>query len=98
MIAKSPTLIPHRTTAARPRSGIASARILLVDDDQIILDSLAEFLRLEGYEVETAGGVELALATLARKPCQLVISDVNMPRSDGFELLRAIRQRHPETV
>ncbi|MBI5762548.1 MAG: sigma-54-dependent Fis family transcriptional regulator [Planctomycetes bacterium] len=72
--------------------------MLLVDDDTIILDSLSEFLRLERYEVQTAKSVEEALATLARQPAHIVITDVNIPGADGFELLRTIRDRWPDIV
>ncbi|MCH8054516.1 MAG: sigma-54-dependent Fis family transcriptional regulator, partial [Planctomycetes bacterium] len=72
--------------------------ILVVDDDAIILDSLGEFLRLEGFDVDQAGDTRAALEKLARGNFKLVISDVNLPDSDGFELLRAIRQKHPEVV
>ncbi|MCH8969110.1 MAG: sigma-54-dependent Fis family transcriptional regulator [Planctomycetes bacterium] len=72
--------------------------ILVVDDDAIILDSLGEFLRLEGFDVDQAGDTRSALEKLARGNFKLVISDVNLPDSDGFELLRAIRQKHPEVV
>src|SRR5438874_4873261 len=73
-------------------------RVLVVDDDRIILDSLGEFLQLEGYDVDTASDSQSALAALARRDCGLVISDVNMPRGDGFELLRTIRHRYPDIV
>jgi DNA-binding NtrC family response regulator len=73
-------------------------RILLVDDDPIILDSLAEFLRLEGYEVRTADGFQAATEWLAKEPISLVITDVNMSGSNGFELLKVIRQHYPDTV
>ena len=72
--------------------------ILVVDDDTIILSSLSEFLRVEGYEVDTAGDTAAALQKLQRGSFHLVISDVNLPGSDGFELLRSIRQRHGEVV
>ena len=72
--------------------------ILLVDDDAIILDSLSEFLQLEGHRVETAGDIDAALDKLQQDLFNVVISDVNLPDSDGFELLRAIRQRHPQIV
>ncbi len=73
-------------------------RILVVDDDRIILDSLGEFLRMEGYQVEGATDTDSALRVLGRKPCHVVVTDVNMPGADGFELLRIIRQRYPEVV
>lgn len=73
-------------------------RILIVDDDQIIVDSLSEFLRLEGYGVDGAGSFSGAISALEKRPYNLLISDVNMSEGDGFELLRTVRQRYPEVV
>jgi DNA-binding NtrC family response regulator len=75
-----------------------AASILLVDDDAIIAGSLAEFLRLEGYRAETADSVDAALKQLAAHDFQLVITDVNMPRADGFELLRSVRRTRPDII
>ena len=77
---------------------MAEARILVVDDDQIIRDSLCEFIRLEGYQCQGADGFKTALAELEKQSYHLVITDVNMPEADGFELLRVIRKRYPEIV
>jgi DNA-binding NtrC family response regulator len=74
------------------------ATILLVDDDPIIVDSLSEFLSIEGYHVDRAGKFDEAQGLLSRKPFDIVITDVNMPGSDGFELLRLMKQRYAETV
>ena len=86
------------------------ARILIVDDDPIVADSLAEFLGREGYRTATAGDGNEALALLdkaaashaaapddeaAPAPFGLVVTDVNMPRADGMELLKAVRKNHP---
>jgi len=73
-------------------------RILIVDDDKIIVESLVEFLDLEGYEAAGVGDFAEAAAALDRKQYHLVITDVNMPDVDGFELLRLIKQRYPEIV
>ncbi|NLX13284.1 MAG: sigma-54-dependent Fis family transcriptional regulator [Phycisphaerales bacterium] len=73
-------------------------RILVVDDDRIIVESLVEFLRLEGYEATGVTGFSQAIAALEHMPYQLVITDINMPDTDGFELLRVIRQRFPQIV
>lgn len=73
-------------------------RILIVDDDQIICDSLCEFLRLEGYETAGASSIKEATAQLKRQPYSLVISDVNMPDGDGFGLLALLRKSYPQTV
>jgi DNA-binding NtrC family response regulator len=74
------------------------ARILVVDDDEIIRTSLSEFLRLEGYGVETADGFDQASALLGAGPFQVVIADVSMPQVDGMELLKTVRNRCPETA
>ena len=73
-------------------------RILLVDDDQIILDSLGEFLSLEGYDVVTRESISDALKVLDAQTFHLVISDVTMPSSSGLELLRYVRKHFPDLV
>ncbi len=75
-----------------------SAAILVVDDDRIILDSLCEFLRVEGYQAEGAASFAEAVQAIDRRPIDLIISDVNMPGGNGFELLHVVRKRSPETV
>jgi DNA-binding NtrC family response regulator len=77
---------------------MAGARILVVDDEEFVLTSLSELLRLEKYAVETARSFREASARLAAAPCQLVIADVSMPEADGFELLKMVRNRHPDTA
>jgi len=74
------------------------ARVLVVDDDRIILDSLREFLRLEGFEVEQATSLVEAVRVMEGEPVDLMICDVNMPGGNGFELLHVTRKRFPETV
>jgi two-component system, NtrC family, response regulator AtoC len=73
-------------------------RILLVDDDQIILDSLGEFLRAEGYEVVACESIAQAFRALEAERFHLVISDVTMPASSGLELLRYVCKNHGELV
>ncbi len=72
--------------------------VLIIDDDRIILDSLGEYLRLEGYEVVPASSGKDALKMLDRQPIDLVLTDVNIPGGNGFELLHVVRKRFPETV
>ncbi len=74
------------------------ARVLVVDDDRIILDSLGEFLRLEGFEVAQAVSLREAVQVLEDDPVDLIISDINMPGGNGFELLHLTRKRFAETV
>ena len=67
--------------------------IALVDDDQNILASLSAALEDEGYNVDTyVDGVE-ALDGIARRPVDLAILDIKMPRMDGMELLGNLRKK-----
>ena len=68
--------------------------IALVDDDQNILASLSAALEDEGYSVDTyMDGVE-ALDGVARRPVDLAILDIKMPRMDGMELLGNLRKKN----
>jgi CheY-like chemotaxis protein len=70
-------------------------RILVVDDEEAIRVMLQHFLASLSYEVETAAdGIE-ALDKLGRSMFDLVLSDINMPRMKGFQLLQEVRQRYP---
>jgi CheY-like chemotaxis protein len=70
--------------------------ILLVDDDPIILALVGDYLRQRGYRVEEAqDGVE-ALAALKQVVPDVLVTDLAMPRMDGWSLLRALAQTHPD--
>jgi DNA-binding NtrC family response regulator len=71
--------------------------ILLVDDDRIVLESMADYLRREKLNVLTATSFPDAERLLAGPGVDLVIADVNLPERDGFELLRHVREKHAET-
>ena len=66
-------------------------RIVLVDDDQNILTSVTLTLESEGFEVDCYNDGEAALAGLGRRPANLGVFDVKMPRMDGIELLQKVR-------
>jgi DNA-binding NtrC family response regulator len=70
-------------------------RILLVDDDTAVLNSLAEALGDVGLEVTTAESGEAALGKLAEIAPDLVLSDIRMPGLDGIQLLKVVRERAP---
>ena len=67
--------------------------IALVDDDRNILTSVSIALEAEGYKVETYTDGVSALDGLLQRPPQLAIFDIKMPRMDGMELLRRLRQK-----
>ncbi len=66
--------------------------IALVDDDENILTSVSIFLEGEGYAVRTFTDGAAALAALTESPPDLAVFDIKMPRMDGHELLRRVRQ------
>ncbi len=67
--------------------------IALVDDDRNILTSLRMVLEAEGYKTQTYNDGASALDGLTGEPPDLAILDIKMPRMDGMELLRRLRQR-----
>ncbi len=70
--------------------------ILIVEDDKVLAEALATTLELEGYQVITAANGTEALLRLNKNVVRLVVSDVQMPVMDGFELLHNIQQKHSQ--
>ena len=69
-------------------------RVLLIDDDRQLLDVLSLAFEEAGYEVSTAPDGLAALAVLAARRPDAVVSDVNMPGLDGFQLCRTLRAKN----
>ena len=69
------------------------SRLLVVDDDPDVRDSLRRALGYAGYAVATAANGADALASVSRSPVDLIILDVLMPMLDGFDTCRALRER-----
>lgn len=66
--------------------------ILVVDDHQLLLEAIRDLLLADGYEVEIAvNGVE-ALAAIQKRAPDLILSDINMPQMNGFELYQKVRE------
>jgi two-component system response regulator (stage 0 sporulation protein F) len=71
------------------------AHVLIVEDDPDILSSLAEVIREEGFEVETAANGYQALTRLESGAPGLIFLDLMMPLMDGWRFLELARQRFP---
>lgn len=69
--------------------------ILVVDDEQPLRDLIHRILSKEGYAVDTAVDGQDALTKLRQKKYHLLLSDVKMPRLNGFELLKIIKEEFP---
>jgi len=73
-------------------------RLLIVDDDTLVCESLREMLILEGYRVDTARDGAQALERLKGEDYPLVLSDIQMPGVNGLELFKEIKGRRPDTM
>ena len=78
-------------TQIQPLLVSIAPRVLLVDDDEIVVERLRELIAAAGFEVMTASNGAEALAALKRQFAPIVIMDRNMPGMDGIEVTRAIR-------
>ncbi|MGZ8847222.1 MAG: sigma-54-dependent transcriptional regulator [Pyrinomonadaceae bacterium] len=75
-----------------------NARILIVDDEAVVRDSLGDWFRDEGYDVETADSAKVALEKLAGASWDIFLLDVRMPGIDGLELQRKLKEAQPEAT
>ncbi len=74
------------------------ARLLILDEDRIIVQSLGQFLRREGYDVRTADNVASAFAELDGGTIDVVLADINLTGAKPAELLREFRRRYPQVI
>lgn len=72
-------------------------RLLVVEDEEALCRSIAEGLRLDGYEVDTCGDGREALELCSVEPYDLILLDLNLPGMDGMEVLRRFRRDNSST-
>lgn len=99
-----PATRPPRFLSVKPRTTMfqshtpAKPRLLILDEDRIILQSLSQFLAREGYEVRTTDSPEDAFAQLEATQFELLLADINMPGVKPNDFLRDVRRRFPHTL
>lgn len=76
----------------------SAARILVIDDEERMCDSLKALLTTVGYEVETATDGDEALDIILSKEFDVILSDIKLPGKDGLELLREAKRKDPSSV
>ncbi len=85
-------------TMAAPPNGLGvapdAARILIIDDEAAIRESLETLLTLEGYVVDSAENGEIGLERIGEQAFDLVLLDLALPGRNGIEILGSIRERH----
>ena len=74
-------------------------RVLLVDDDEVVLGVMSESLKSKGFEVIAVGGVTDALKCIATETFDVLITDLHMPHAgDGFTVISAMRHSQPTAL
>lgn len=71
-------------------------KILVVDDDAIVIKSCRRILEAEGFEVSTVPSADQALEAIKNSDFDLLLIDVKMPKRDGMYLMREIKKNWPE--
>ncbi len=84
----------RKPPTCKPRSHLP--RVLVVDDEEAIVEEVAEYLRRKGYDVATAGNAAEALELQRSRPADMVITDLLMPGMGGNELIRRLRHTDPQ--
>lgn len=77
---------------------MGKVRILVVDDELVIRESLHGWLKKSGYQVDTAEGGSAALAMLEKTPYDLLFLDIMMPVMSGIEVLEVVKEDYPQTL
>lgn len=91
-------LVGARSSAAQRRDPILEGkRVLIADDEDTIRDTVRDVLVGYGCEVATAGDGEAAIEMLAQRPFDLVLSDIRMPKRNGYEVFAATKQANANT-
>ncbi len=72
--------------------------LLLVDDDRLVLDAMADWLREKGYSVSEASSCRDAIRLTDETAFDLVLADIRLQDGDGFEILEHCRRSHPDTT
>ena len=80
----------------KQREQFVSVKILIVDDEQIIIDSCLRILRNDEYQLEAVQDGLEALRKIDENHYDIVILDIMMPKIDGLEVLRRVREGHPD--
>lgn len=71
------------------------AQVLIIEDEQLVRMVLRDMLEAAGHQVTEAEDGEQGLAQFGAHPADIVVTDIVMPRKEGFETIEELRRRHP---
>lgn len=89
---------PQSDTSTLNTDAVGHARVLLVDDERVVLDALVSFLKTDNHEIVAVGSTNEALRELERSAFDVMITDVILRDGDGVDLLRTARDRWPDLL
>ncbi len=72
------------------------ARILVIDDEEVVRRPISDLLRMDGHDVEEAGDGQAGLELYRKAPADVVITDIFMPEKDGLELIQELKKMYPD--
>lgn len=73
-----------------------SRTALIIDDDDLLLNQIARYLRRHGWQVQTAQDGEEGAVQFDQQPAEIVVTDIVMPGREGLETIHALRKQHPQ--
>lgn len=73
-------------------------RILVIDDERVLRETIADTLRMDGFDVQAAADGKDGLELIGRSPFDLILSDLRMPEMDGRALYDEVRRNHPQAL
>jgi CheY-like chemotaxis protein len=76
----------------------ATSDILVIEDDPIMREALADWLKAAGYGVRTAADGSAGLAAVKAAPPALVVTDIHMPGTNGATVISELKQNYPQVV
>jgi CheY-like chemotaxis protein len=82
--------------AGSSKTGVIKPTVLVIDDERVVADTLAEVLRMHGFAPVALYSGEEAVEFAGRFRPDIVLSDIRMNQIDGIEAARAIRKLHPD--
>ncbi|GAH69988.1 unnamed protein product, partial [marine sediment metagenome] len=86
----------HKTIRTLPAESVQGKPVLIVEDEAIMRESLRDWLKDEGYQVETAEQGEEALQRIGEVDFGVVVLDLRLPGKDGIEVLKEARAQRPQ--
>ena len=88
----------EQTASGQRKVQKTQLNVIVVDDDVYVSEMITDLLEEQGHTVFSAGSANQAMQVIEENPIDLVLTDLDLPETDGWKLARQIRARHPELL